>query len=64
MANQSEVSDAEWSFVAPYVCLLLEDAMQRRHDRRAVFHAWKGWVWTGAPWHALPHDFPPWSVVY
>ncbi|MGD9618163.1 MAG: transposase [Alphaproteobacteria bacterium] len=22
------------------------------------------WIaWTGAPWRALPHDFPPWEIV-
>jgi len=64
MAYPSDVSDEEWSFVAPYLCLLPEDAVQRRHDLRTVFNALKWLVWTGAPWRALPHDFPPWRVVY
>ena len=58
------MSDEEWAFVAPYLSLLPEDAVQRRHDLRSVFNALKWLVWTGAPWRALPHDFPPWRVVY
>src|SRR5579875_3864387 len=64
MPYQSDVSDEEWSFVAPYLCLLPEDAAQRQHELRAVFNALKWVAWTGAPWRALPHDFPPWGAVY
>lgn len=55
----SDVSDAEWAFVAPYLALLPEDAPQREHSLREVFNALKWLVRTGAPWRMLPHDFPP-----
>src|SRR3954469_6391917 len=61
---QSDRSDDEWAFVAPYLSLLPEEAVQRRHDLRRVFDALKWVAWTGAPWRALPHDFPPWAIVY
>src|SRR5271166_705815 len=32
----SDISDAEWEFVVPYLCLLPEDAGQRVYDLRAV----------------------------
>ncbi len=35
----SDVSDAEWEFVLPYLCLLPEDAGQRVHHLRDVFDA-------------------------
>ena len=50
----SDVSDEAWSFVAPYLCLLPEDAVQRRHDLRAVFNALKWIVRAGAPWRLRP----------
>ena len=28
----TDVSDAEWAFVAPYLTLMIEDAMQREHE--------------------------------
>jgi transposase len=60
----SDVTDAEWAFVLPYVALLPEDAPQRNHPLREVFNALKWLVRTGAPWRMLPHDFPPWEIVY
>ena len=34
----SDVSDDEWSFVAPYLTLMTEEAPQREHDLREVFN--------------------------
>src|SRR5215210_5083102 len=60
----SDSSNEEWGFVAPYLSLLPEEAVQRRPDLRRVFDALKWITWTGAPWRALPHDFPPGPIVY
>jgi transposase len=60
----SDVSDAEWQFVVPYLCLLPEDAGQREHDLRDVFDALRWIVRSGSPWRYLPKDFPPWEAVY
>jgi transposase len=60
----SDVSDAEWHFVVPYLCLLPEDAGQRVHDLRDVFDAARWLVRAGSPWRYLPKDFPPWEMVY
>jgi transposase len=59
----SDVSDAEWSFVVPYLTLMRLDAPQRDHDLRAVFDALRWIVRSGAEWRMLPHDFPPWEAV-
>ena len=60
----SDVSDEEWTFVAPYLTLVREDAPQRTHDIREVFNALRWIVRAGASWRMLPHDFPPWEAVY
>ncbi len=60
----SDVSDEEWSFVAPYLALLPEDAAQRQHELREVFSALKWLVRAGAPWRLMPTNFPPWQIVY
>ena len=60
----SDVSDEEWSFVAPYLALVRDDAPQRRHDLREVFDALRWIVRAGAPWRMMPNDFPPWEAVY
>jgi transposase len=59
----SDVSDDEWSFVAPYLSLLPEDAPQRRWPLREVFNGLRWIVRTGAPWRLMPHDLPPWWVI-
>jgi hypothetical protein len=37
--SPSDGSDDEWAFIAPYLTLMTPDALQRRHDLRAVFNA-------------------------
>jgi transposase len=59
-----DVTDEEWSFVAPYLTLMTEDAPQREHSLREVFNGLRWIVRTGAQWRMMPHDLPPWSIVY
>jgi transposase len=60
----SDVSDAEWEFLVPYLTLMREDAPQRGHDMREVFNAIRYVVKTGCQWRMLPHDLPDWTVAY
>ena len=60
----SDVGDEEWGLVAPYLALLPEGAPQRAYPLREVFNALRWLVRTGAPWRMLPHDLPPWPIVY
>ncbi len=60
----SDVSDEEWEFVAPYLTLCREDALQREYPLRAVFNAVRYVAHTGGQWRYLPNDLPPWHVVY
>jgi transposase len=60
----SDVSDDEWAFVAPYLTLITEAAPQRHHDLREVFNGLRYIVKTGGQWRWMPHDLPPWPIVY
>jgi transposase len=60
----SDVTDEEWALVAPYLTLMTEDAPQRAHSLRQVFNGLRWIVRAGAPWRMMPHDLPPWQVVY
>ncbi len=60
----SDVSDDEWAFVAPYLTLMREDAPQRTYPLREVFNGLRWMVRAGASWRMIPHDLPPWKVVY
>ena len=44
--------------------MLSEDASQLRYDLREVFNGLRYIVKTGAHWRNMPHDLPPWPVVY
>ncbi len=41
-----------------------EDAPQREYPLREVFNGLRYLVHTGAQWRWMPHDLPPWQVVY
>ena len=60
----SDVSEDEWSFVAPHLTLMTEEAPQREHSLREVFNGLRWIVRTGAQWRMMPHDLPPWAAVY
>lgn len=59
----SDVTD-EWTFCAPYLTLMKQDAPQREHSLRDVFDALRYLVRTGCPWRSLPNDLPPWHTVH
>jgi transposase len=63
-AYPSDVSDDEWAFVASYLTLMTQDAPQRQYPLREVFNGLRWLVRAGAAWRMLPHDLPPWTVVY
>lgn len=60
----SDCSDPEWEFVAPYVTLMTQDAPQRSYELREVYNALRYLVRSGCSWRMLPHDFPPYYAVY
>lgn len=60
----SDVSDEEWALVAPYLTLMTEDAPQREYSLREVFNGVRWLARTGASWRMMPHDLPPWPVIY
>jgi transposase len=63
-AYPSDVSDEEWALVAPYLTLMREDAPQREYELREVFNGLRYVIKTDATWRMVPHDLPPWEVIY
>jgi len=64
MERKPYPNDDEWAFVAPYLTLMCEEAPQREHDLREVFHGLRWIVRTDAPWRMMSHDPSPWAAVY
>jgi transposase len=63
-AYPSDVSDAEWALVAPYLTLMTQDAPQRDYSLREVFNGLRWMARGGSSWRMMPHDLPPWYVIY
>lgn len=60
----SDVSYEEWGFSAPYLTLMNEQAPQRVYPLREIFNALRYLVKMGGVWRMMPHDLPPWQMVY
>lgn len=63
-AYPSDVSDDEWTFAAPYLTLMTEDAPQREYSLREVFNGLRYILRTGMQWRMMANDLPPWYTVY
>ena len=62
-AYPTDVSDAEWALVAPYLTLMTEDAPQRDFPLREVFNGLRWIVRSGPSWRLMPHGLPPWHAL-
>ena len=62
-ACQSDLSDAEWSFLEPLMPLPAATGRPRMHTTREILNAIFYVLKRSCHWRLLPHDFPPWSSV-
>lgn len=60
----SDMSEAEWRAVEPFVGRPDPRGNPGKYERRAVVNALLYVAREGCRWRALPHDFPPWESVY
>jgi transposase len=61
----TDVHDEDWSFVAPYLASVAENAPQRDYGSRELFNALCWIIFRqGASWRDVPMNFPPWQAVY
>jgi putative transposase len=63
-AYQSDLSDAEWSFLEPLLPAPTATGRPKMHSTREILNAIFYIVRGGCAWRLLPHDFPPWKTVY
>jgi putative transposase len=63
-AYQSDLSDAEWSFLEPHLPIPNTTGRPKMHSTREILNAVFYIVRGGCAWRLLPHDFPPWKTVY
>ena len=59
----SDLSDAEWEIVAPFLPTPFTVGRPREVELREVVNAILFVATTGCQWRQLPKDFPPYSTV-
>ena len=63
-AYQTDLSDAEWSYIEPHIPTPKAPGRPRVHTLREILDAIFYIVRSGCAWRLLPHDFPPWKTVH
>jgi putative transposase len=63
-AYATDLSDAEYVCLEPYLPAPAPIGRPRRHPLREIVDAIRYVVRTGCQWRLLPHEFPPWQTVY
>jgi transposase len=62
-AYQSDLSDAEWSFLGSHLPAPNATGRPKTHPTREILNAVFYIVRGGCAWRLLPNDFPPWKTV-
>ena len=60
----TDVTDAEWGLLQPYMPAQKALGRKRTIDLREILNAIYYLIRTGCQWRMLPHDFPAWQTVY
>lgn len=61
---ESDLTDAQWLIVEPFIPAPKNGGRPRTTDTRKVFDAILYLNRTGCQWRQLPINFPPWKTVY
>jgi putative transposase len=60
----TDLSDAEWKYIEPYMPAPKGHGRPRVHSPREILDAIFYILRSGCQWRLLPHDFPRWPTVY
>jgi putative transposase len=60
----TDLTDKEWALIAPYVPAAKPGGRPEKYPKREILDAIFYIVRGGGAWRLLPHDFPPWQIVY
>lgn len=63
MRYASDLTEAEWSLIEPFMPKVNRIGRPREADLRAVVNAILYIAATGCQWRQLPKEFPPYSIV-
>src|SRR5215204_649675 len=60
----TDLCDAEWAYLEAHLPSSQPYGRPRLHSPREILNAIFYIVRSGCAWRLLPHDFPPWRIVY
>jgi putative transposase len=60
----TDLSDAEWFCIEPYLPTPKAPGRPRVHSLREILNAIFYIVRSGCAWRSLPHEFPPWKTIH
>jgi len=60
----TDLSDKEWELIQPYVPEPKHGGRPEKYPKREILNAIFSILRGGCAWRLLPHDFPPWQMVY
>jgi putative transposase len=63
-AYQTDLTDAEWSYIEPHLPTPKAPGRPRAHALREILDAVFYVLRSGCAWRLLPHDFPPWKTIH
>lgn len=60
----TDVTDHEWALLQPYMPEPKRGGRPEKYPKREILNGLFSIVRGGCAWRMLPHDFPPWQIVY
>ena len=63
-AYSTDLTDHEWALIEPYVPKAKRGGRPEQYPKREILNGIFYIVRGGCAWRLLPHDFPPWQIVY
>ena len=63
-AYPSDLSDREWQLLEPLLPPPKPGGRPITYPRREIVNAIRYVLRTGCSWRMLPHDLPPWRIVF
>ena len=60
----SDLTDAQWRRIAPWVPEPKPGGRPAKYERREIVNATLYVAKSGCTWRALPHDLPPYRIVF
>ncbi len=64
LAYPTDLTDAQWSLVSPYVPAPKPGGRPPEYTRREIVNAILYLTRNGCSWRNLPHDLPPYRIVF